>query len=1304
MNKNFIQDLYRKRSNYSDPDQATMQENSLEKLSSGIYTEGERFIFELLQNAVDAHSGNDCLEVNIYLQDGYLVFMHNGDAFEDDDIDGICFVGRKGEKVRNTKKIGYKGIGFKSVFGISSEVYIHTDKRCFCFKKDHWNNYWENNWKSEYGEKPTDLSEYTMPWQVIPIETNVPIPLEEGNSNVAIYIAIDPEDEQKIVASINGLMQACRFLIFLKDANIKMSFSYNFNLQCLIEKRTQNEEVILFVNGTEESRWIVYQNQEVPLNLSDSQKKRIEKHKSTPDKLKNATTFDLSFAIAVDNGKLKKADNAVLYTYLPTSYSFGEGFPFLVNANFITDEGRQHLDVDAEWNKIIISKIPQEYFKWISQLSRIHQNYYEVLPKKSYGSSNDLLKEFESAMEVAIENIAFIPSLYNNGLLKPKNAIIDKIGLSTQIDPSIVLGHINRKFGTHFNINSLIKNNGISIFKSYGVTIFEKDNLKELFEDENAFVNITIDENARFVKFLHDYFMENKAEQDSLYEILTVTKFLLNSNEKLAAPQDLQFPSDFKNEFSEDSVILNEQLYTNLGGQDSPIYKWLNNMGVQESSDLSVIEQVICRPGYVTKQNALEVIRFLFRVYKRENFFDKILSKKLESIQILTKKGTLINPKNAYLSGEYRPDVDLEPVYKEDIYVSDEYIENKNERDLYKVFFSKLGVSYSLELTRRNFSCEKYNNISHLWRIIGKSKEEYWTSCDGRKFYFYPVNFNVYYAPLLSFNSTDFALNKLVWSAILQSPQKSDNETIEGSSGMISRELSYKSYSGDEPFIDGMLKNIQKLPAADGTMRMSRDMFYNSEINRMLAGKYLPIIDVDCTIDESWEDTLQLKRDLKLSDLLEILDEVSKDIDNLEENKGRICLIYDRIVDQGINSSVVQGTIKNWAKNATILSKGGEFVSPSELGYITLDGFREQNQAYIGNPNNKDGVVQLLSIMGVKIITEDNVTPTFAGERINTDISSRLLSTLPALAVLAYDRSEAMTYRECINHLQKKIENTNFYQCESIALAYDASGDSISKITFAQDCNFYFTGELRPAKMESLLHPLCSYLGIRGKERELFVIMTEPEFSGIIEYLEDKEYDVTDLKNEMLPTTDQGGTVVSVGGQVGGGIDKAAQIADNNEAKTLVLAKLDEEGFDVSNVNSDWSVVTGVTKDGVSYPLVVKSCKNWDHKLFLNPEEWRQLFKPNSMLWLHLGNRIVTPIKAHELFTYQDKLTLTFDTINLMMDERINKIMEVMRYFNNVHLDIATLNPDQRRAEHLEEYLFDVNNAENSDLTSSEID
>ena len=170
--------------------------------------------------------------------------MHNGDTFTNDDIEGICFVGRKGEKAKNTKKIGYKGIGFKSVFGISSKVYIHTGNQCFRFDKDYWRSYWDEHWnRNAFGPKPNEMYEYTMPWQVIPIESDLPIQIDEGNANVATYIAIEPEDEQKLEDSVKKLMESCRFLVFLKDNNIKMSFSHNGSTQCSIEKRSLNGEV-----------------------------------------------------------------------------------------------------------------------------------------------------------------------------------------------------------------------------------------------------------------------------------------------------------------------------------------------------------------------------------------------------------------------------------------------------------------------------------------------------------------------------------------------------------------------------------------------------------------------------------------------------------------------------------------------------------------------------------------------------------------------------------------------------------------------------------------------------------------------------------------------------------------------------------------------------------------------------------------------------------------------------------------------------------------------------------------------------
>lgn len=1299
----FIQDLNKKRSNYSDPDQATMQENSLEKLSSGIYTEGERFIFELLQNAVDAHSASDCLEVSICIQDGYLVFMHNGDIFTNEDIEGICFVGRKGEKVRKTEKIGYKGIGFKSVFGISSKVYIHTGSQCFRFDKDYWCSYWNEHWSPSFGPKPVDLSEYTMPWQVIPIESEVPISIDEKNANVSTYIAIDHEEEHKLVDSIKGLMQSCRFLIFLKDNNIKMSFTYHGNVLCSIEKRFSNGEVVLYINGTEDSRWLVYQNLEVPLNLTEEQKRKIEKHKSTPDKLKNATSFDLSFAIAIEEGKLKKSDDAVFYTYLPTSYRFGEGFPFLVNANFITDEGRQHLDVDAEWNKVLISKIPEEYLKWIASFSKNHSNYYEILPKKSYGSTNDLLKIYEEAMKNAIERVAFIPSAKCNILLRANESVFDRMNIAEAITPKMLIAHINRIYDTAFlGENNIIKNEGHTILKSYGAFEFDKKKFKDLFEDSEAIIGIVPESNAKLINLLCEYYCSSSAQdKEEAAFTLCETKFILNQDENLYTPQNLCLSELSDSNFNSDTDYINEDVLSYL--TDSAI-EWLKELGVTEPSNTSIIDTgKIFEDGYITVDNAIEIGRYIYNLSDNGSLSDSQYVK-LRKLKLLTTAGTLVSADSSYLSNQYLPSLPLEGDYAKDWYVSPKYLKQIGYKEKFKQFFEKIGVSQNASidspdvklgamLRDKSINSSRFDYLNQLFNDLRTIPGEW--DWENRAW----ANFTS--IRLLDEAIDNYSFSKRIWKNVFENASL-DIEKL------IADIHVRKFYSWDRQcYTKWMLQNQNVLPTTLNNCESCKNVYSNSIPHiQEIAFDILPILDYERPLSDAWQNILELKTSLQIDDYLYILSNLTNRTDyDVQNMKSRVEIIYSILLEQiTVFNDQQKEKIKLWAETNKLLAVNGEFMNVSSLCYISLEGFSARNRIYIGHQPRKENVVKLLSLFGIKIFTEDNVRPTYDSVIPNTEIPNRLLSALPAVAVLAHDCHERKSYFECKEILQRKIENTKFYQCHEINLAYDESGDTISKITFAQEGKFYFTGELRPAKIEPLLHPLCSYLGIRGKERELFVIMTEPEFSGIIEYLEDREYNVADIKSEMLPIPVGEGSVVTVGGQIGGGVDKAKQIAENNEAKVLVLAKLEKEGFDVSDVDSEYSVINGVTRDNVAYPLVVKSRKNHERNLKFNPNEWRQLFKPNSMLWLHLGNGVVVPIKAHELFTYQDELTLTFDTVNLMMDDRVNKIMEVMRYFNNVHLDVATLNPDQHRAERLEEYLFDNNNADNSDLSVSSID
>lgn len=52
----------------------------------------------------------------------------------------------------------------------------------------------------------------------------------------------------------------------------------------------------------------------------------------------------ISFAAKVEDGKIVKLDNSVLYAYLPTSVN-DFGFNFIVNADFLLAANREQLHV-----------------------------------------------------------------------------------------------------------------------------------------------------------------------------------------------------------------------------------------------------------------------------------------------------------------------------------------------------------------------------------------------------------------------------------------------------------------------------------------------------------------------------------------------------------------------------------------------------------------------------------------------------------------------------------------------------------------------------------------------------------------------------------------------------------------------------------------------------------------------------------------------------------------------------------------------------------------------------------------------
>ena len=124
--------IFEKNTCYALPEQAVNQAESLKSLSRDLYTDSKRFIYELLQNADDSSYPSTDVDIYIKIFGDIILIAHTGQPFTARDIEGLCSVSH-GTKKNSIEKTGYKGIGFKSVFGQSNKVMVYSQDNYFRF-------------------------------------------------------------------------------------------------------------------------------------------------------------------------------------------------------------------------------------------------------------------------------------------------------------------------------------------------------------------------------------------------------------------------------------------------------------------------------------------------------------------------------------------------------------------------------------------------------------------------------------------------------------------------------------------------------------------------------------------------------------------------------------------------------------------------------------------------------------------------------------------------------------------------------------------------------------------------------------------------------------------------------------------------------------------------------------------------------------------------------------------------------------------------------------------------------------------
>lgn len=697
----FIGNLTRKNSDYNNPELAITTANLCNTISKDINTDSQRFIYELLQNADDASNQNPTLEVRIDFIGDFLIVSHKGEPFSEIDIESISSAG-DGTKTGDTDKIGFKGIGFKSVFSHSDYVIIKSSGYCFRYDRKAWDNYWSNTW----GEKAVWQAERRrkqkedlpkMPWHVIPLWTTLPSELQQLNflEEYTVSTIIKYKNIDKLKEDLSALFSDTQIVLFLRSKEVKINVKNGIE-NVVIEKihDRQTNSILLQRNKIVQSEWITKTFQfDIPVNVRNE----INADEKAPKKLKEALKTEISFAIQLEKGRMKAADkaNRLIFTYLPTSINYD--FPFLVNANFLTDAGRQHLHRDIFWNNWLFKQIPLKLFTWVSELAEYTSKYKKqilsIIPHKLNGA-NSLEASFNEGYKQALQTIAFIPNT-DKQLLKVGDAIFDKTGISNFISTELLIKFVNDESRGNFSIHSFVERiEPISTLSRLGVKMFEVEDLGKFFTS-NVFIDEhCIEENFQLISFLYQQSQAFRDEDAHNWdETIRRTPFIFDEELKLRSPKHIYFPSKrFSSDFATSVSVIHSDIVEDIENNPS-IKNWLEQLGVREPSDLSFIEKTIIEQAssYVTTINAIEVTRFLFNAHKKA-ILQSYHYDGLQQLPLLTKKGTLVAAGSSFLSNFYEPSLKLENSYNENFYVTEGYQQHKDLTSEWKTFFLKIGV------------------------------------------------------------------------------------------------------------------------------------------------------------------------------------------------------------------------------------------------------------------------------------------------------------------------------------------------------------------------------------------------------------------------------------------------------------------------------------------------------------------------------------------------------------------------------------------------------------------------------------
>ena len=617
--------------------------NSIQALAHDLYSKETHFIFELIQNAEDntykETEPSLCFRLvktdptNTQNAVGALIIQNNETGFTPDNVDAICAVG-KTTKSKIRGYIGEKGIGFKSVFRITTIPHIFSNGYQFCFPEK---------------DEETGLGYIVPRWvnsnlpAIGPTQTTIVLPLDKPDFGYEIIEEMLRDIEPETILFLSKLKEIQIITESGDDLSILKDDTKNPKIQLLIEGQKQGKSY------SEVDEFLMYtKSVDKPANINHEKRIDIDKR-------------DVSIVFAIGENKESVGK---IFAYLPVRSD--TGLPFLINADFILPSSREEIRGKVPWNQ------------WL--MGCVANLLSEALPRlKEKGLLTiDLLEALAKRMNELDESSMFYPIVgaVHDAFLDQELLPADDGSFVAAQNANLARGRELRKLLNQDQLRSLFQVSGKIKWLAGTITIDRTPDLRAYLVNVLDVEEITPDVFAR--KIAKPFLQEQSDDWIvSMYGFVGIQKALWKPGSGLCNPagplrskpivrlQNGSHVNPFRSDGSPSAYLTDGiQSETSLPivkielSQHKEVYQFLNELGIPELDLVAeVIEKLL--PKYTNESRSVSIVEHKRDVIEIERAYATDSQEKKRRLRERLRATPFILMESQSSGGAYRRPRDL---------------------------------------------------------------------------------------------------------------------------------------------------------------------------------------------------------------------------------------------------------------------------------------------------------------------------------------------------------------------------------------------------------------------------------------------------------------------------------------------------------------------------------------------------------------------------------------------------------------------------------------------------------------------